>query len=106
MMILFIAAIVFFITHVILIFTSFGKRGYQPLRYFWSHSTLWIAGILLSVLLWTYSGSGVSAAADAFDTPLKKTLPVIIAFALSLIAHAVVKFLVMPHYSAGAKGGR
>ncbi len=103
MLTLLFAAVLFFVAHLILIFTSFGKRGYHPYKYFWSHGTLWLAGILVSILLFNYSGKGVSSMADVFDTPFKKILPVLVAFALSLIAHAVVKFLVLPGYSSGSR---
>ncbi|MBC8035213.1 MAG: hypothetical protein H7Y03_13770 [Chitinophagaceae bacterium] len=96
MILLLLASLGFFIAHILLIFTSFGKKGYQPQKYFWSHSTLWLAGIILSIALWKYSGKQEAVAINAFDTPFKKTLPVIVAFTLSLIAHLVVKFLVLP----------
>ncbi|PWV47620.1 hypothetical protein [Chitinophaga sp. S165] len=96
-------ALLFFIAHVILLFTSFGKNGYQKMRYFYSHLTLWICGGLLFLLAVLYTGKNVSAILDVFDTPVKQLLIPGVVVVLSLTAHTIVRFLVMPKYQLGKK---
>lgn len=95
-----ILALVFFLAHVVLLFTSFGKSGYQKTRYFYSHVTLWVCGGLLYTLATLYSGKGVSTLLDVFDTPVKRLMIVGMFLLLSFVAHNVVKWLVMPKYTA------
>ena len=91
-------AAIFFVAHVFLLFTSFGKSGYNRKKYLWSHLTLWITGILLFVAARLYAGTGQSPVIDVFDTPLKQGLILVVALALSAAAHTIVKLLVMPKY--------
>ncbi|HVI46450.1 MAG TPA: hypothetical protein VM802_16360 [Chitinophaga sp.] len=92
-------AVLFFVAHVYLLFTSFGKKGFQKTKYLWSHITLWITGIIASVLTMLYAGKSVSGVIDVFDTPAKSALLIVLALALSLIAHSIVKMLVLPKYT-------
>ena len=96
-------ALVFFIAHVFLLFTSFGKNGYQKLRYFYSHLTLWISGGLLFLLAVLYAGKNEVAILDVFDTPGKQLLIPGIVVVLSLVAHTIVHFLVIPKYQLDKK---
>jgi hypothetical protein len=94
-----ILALVFFLAHVVLLFTSFGKNGYQKTRYLYSHVTLWVCGGLLFTLATLYSGTGVSTLLDVFDTPVKRIMIVVAFLLLSLLAHNIVRLLVMPKYN-------
>jgi TM2 domain-containing membrane protein YozV len=94
-----ILALVFFIAHVVLLFTSFGKNGYQKTRYLYSHVTLWVCGAILFVLASMYAGKQVSGILDVFDTPFKQLLIIGVVLLLSLTAHTIVRFLVMPKYN-------
>lgn len=96
-------ALVFFIAHVMLLFTSFGKSGYRKLRYFYSHLTLWISGGLLFLLAVLYAGKSESSILDVFDTPGKQMLIPGIVVVLSLAAHTIVHFLVIPKYQLEKK---
>lgn len=96
-------ALLFFIAHVFLLFTSFGKNGYQKLRYFYSHLTLWISGGLLFLLAVLYAGKNEVAILDVFDTPGKQLLIPGIVVVLSLVAHTIVHFLVIPKYQLDKK---
>jgi uncharacterized membrane protein HdeD (DUF308 family) len=87
-----------FLVHVILLFTSFGDAAVKWRRYFWSHITLWITGLLGTIITWTYAGKDVSPVIDVFDTPFKQSLPLITALGLSLLAHSIVRLLVLPRY--------
>ncbi len=91
-------AVVFFLAHVILLFTSFGKKGFQKQKYLWSHITLWITGALAGLIAVMFAGKGVSSVIDVFDTPGKAALLLLIALALSGAAHSIVKLLVLPKY--------
>lgn len=91
-------AALFFVAHVILLFTSFGKNGYQKGRYFYSHLTLWVSGALLFLLALLYSGKQVSPVLDVFDTLGKQALILALVVGLSLIAHTVVRTFVIPRY--------
>lgn len=91
-------ALVFFVAHVILLFTSFGKNGYQKKRYFYSHLTLWIAGILLFVMAALYAGKQVSPILDVFDTVGKQALILGAVVVLSFTAHTIVRYLVIPRF--------
>lgn len=93
-----IGAAIFFVAHVLLLFTSFGKAGYSRKKYLWSHITLWICGILLLVSAQLYAGKGVSPILDVFDTRAKQLLIPGVVIVLSIAAHTIVKLLVMPKY--------
>ncbi|MBO9728825.1 MAG: hypothetical protein J7623_09330 [Chitinophaga sp.] len=95
-------AAVFFLAHVFLLFTSFGKAGFQKQKYLWSHITLWITGALATLIAIMYAGKSVSGVLDVFDTPGKAALLLLIAFALSGAAHSIVKLLVLPKYQKTA----
>jgi hypothetical protein len=97
--ILAVLAIVFFVAHVFLLFTSFGEKGFQKRKYFWSHATLWICGVIVFAMASLFAGQGVSAIADVFDTPIKRMLILAVVAALSLVAHTVVRLLVLPKFS-------
>ena len=90
------AAIVFFIAHVALLLASFPGSGFATSRYFFSHLTLWITGIVVFVLALLYSGSNKSGFLDYFDTPFKKAMILVVTLALSLIAHSIVRYMVLP----------
>jgi len=96
-------ALVFFLAHVVLLFTSFGKKGYQKTRYLYSHVTLWICGGILFTLASLYSGKGVSTLLDVFDTPSKRVLIVGVFLLLSFVAHNIVRWLVMPKYNVNKR---
>ena len=90
------ASIVLFITHVALLVMSFPKSELAQSRYFYSHLTLWLTGLTVFILAWLYSGSGQSSFLDYFDSPLKKMMILIFTLALSLVAHSIVRLLVLP----------
>jgi hypothetical protein len=87
-----------FLTHVILLFTSFGDAAVRWRRYFWSHITLWITGLLGTIITWAYAEKEISPVIDVFNTPFKQSLPLIVALGLSLLAHSIVRLLVLPRY--------
>lgn len=93
---LIIIAAVFFIAHVILLLASFSGDQLLSNRYFYSHLTLWITGITVFVLALLYSGANRSGFLDYFDTPFKKGMILMATLALSLIAHSIVRFVVLP----------
>jgi hypothetical protein len=92
-------AALFFVAHVYLLFTSFGKSGFQKQKYLWSHITLWITGGLAFLIALLFAGKSVSSVIDVFDTPAKAALLLLLAFGLSAIAHTIVKTLVLPRYT-------
>jgi hypothetical protein len=98
-----ILALVFFIAHVVLLFTSFGKNGYQKTKYLYSHVTLWICGAILFLLASLYAGKGVSPLLDVFDTPLKQLLIIGVVALLSLTAHTIVRYLIRPKYQVNKR---
>lgn len=91
-----IAAGAFFIAHVSLLLASFGQGRFYTVRYFLSHVTLWVTGFLVFFLALLFQGKGISAFLDYFDTPVKKAMILVGAVVLSLVAHSIVKFLVLP----------
>lgn len=93
-----ILAALFFVAHVYLLFTSFGKSGFQKQKYLWSHITLWITGGIACLIAILFAGKSVSSAIDVFDTPGKASLLIVIALVLSAVAHSIVKLLVLPKY--------
>ncbi|PZF74251.1 hypothetical protein [Taibaiella soli] len=95
-----ILALGLFIAHVILLFTSFPQKGFQRSRYFYSHLTLWLTGIIVFGLTTLYSGDGQSVLLDYFDTPVKKIMILVVTLILSITAHLIVKTLVLPKKKA------
>lgn len=93
---------VFFLAHVYLLFTSFGKTGFQKQKYLWSHITLWITGGLAALIALLFAGKSVSSVIDVFDTPGKAAILLLIALVLSGAAHSIVKLLVLPKYQKAA----
>lgn len=91
-------ALVFFVAHVILLFTSFGKNGYQKKRYFYSHLTLWIAGVLVFLMTALFAGKQVSPILDVFDTIGKQALILGGVVVLSLTAHTICRYLIIPRF--------
>ncbi|MBW8685316.1 hypothetical protein [Chitinophaga rhizophila] len=98
-----ILAVLFFVAHVVLLFTSFGKNGYQKKRYFYSHLTLWISGALVFLLAMLFAGTNTSTILDVFDTPGKQLLILGLVVVLSFTAHTIVRLLVIPKYQLGSK---
>ncbi|XZF15683.1 hypothetical protein ACTHGU_06065 [Chitinophagaceae bacterium MMS25-I14] len=94
--ILSLAAVCFFIAHVLLLVASFAGRAFLPKRYFYSHLTLWITGIIVFVLALMYSGTNQSGFLDYFDTPMKKGMILIVTLGLSLVAHTIVTLFIKP----------
>ena len=91
-----IAASVFFIAHVSLLLSSFGKGRFYSVRYFLSHVTLWVTGFLVFFLALLFQGKGISPFLDYFDTPVKKGMILVGAAFLSLVAHSIIKYMVLP----------
>ena len=94
--ILIIATCIFFIAHVALLLAAFPQSELARTRYFYSHLTLWITGVLVFLLTILYSGSGRSGFLDYFDTTTKRAMILIFTVALSFAAHLIVKFVVVP----------
>jgi len=95
------AAILFFILHVGFLLTSFPGGGFNKKRYFISHLTLWLTGLLVFGLATLFAGKGVSAFLDYFDTATKKVMILAAALILSLVAHTIVKKWVLPTRRTG-----
>lgn len=93
---LLLAAAAFFIAHVGLLITSFTGPQFGTTRYFYSHLTLWITGLIVFSLAILYKGTGQSQFLDYFNTPQKLAMILVGTAALSLVAHCIVKFLVLP----------
>ncbi|WP_183557528.1 hypothetical protein [Mucilaginibacter sp. SP1R1] len=91
-----IAAIFFFITHVALLVASFTGSKFASSRYFYSHLTLWLTGIIIFVLAIAYSGTNQSQFLDYFNTTLRRVMILVATVALSLVAHSIVTLLVLP----------
>jgi hypothetical protein len=91
-----ISAAVLFIAHVVLLLISFPNYQLARSRYFYSHATLWLTGLVVFVLAWLYSHTGQSAMLTYFDTPMKKATILAFTFGLSLVAHGIVTFVVLP----------
>ncbi|MDN3580807.1 hypothetical protein [Mucilaginibacter flavus] len=90
------AAIIFFIAHVSLLVASFTGPKFAKSRYFYSHLTLWLTGLSLFVAAILFSGTGQSQFLDYFDSSLKKVMILVVTFALSLTAHSIIIYLVLP----------
>lgn len=89
-------AVAFFVAHVILLFTSFNNAKLKAPRYFYSHLTLWLTGLTVFALAFLYSGTNQSGFLDYFNTPVKKSYILVFTFGLSLVAHCLVTFVVLP----------
>jgi hypothetical protein len=85
-----------FLAHVVLLFTAFPNSQLARRRYFYSHLTLWLTGATIIVLSLLYSGTGRSGFLDYFDSSLKKVMIIGFTLALSLVAHIIVRLLVLP----------
>jgi len=94
--ILIFATFIFFIAHVALLLAAFPQSKLARARYFYSHLTLWITGILVFSLAVLYSGSGRSSFLDYFDTATKKAMILVFTVALSVVAHLIVSLLILP----------
>lgn len=92
---LFSLAALFFLSHVVLLVASFPPGRFAATRYFWSHATLWLTGMLLFLLTLIYGGDDRSGFVDYFDTPLKKGMILLVTALLSLTAHAIVKRFIL-----------
>lgn len=93
---LILAAVAFFIAHVGFLIASFTGPQFGSRRYFYSHLTLWVTGVIIFLLAILYTGKGQSQFLDYFNTPTKLAMILVATAALSLVAHCVVKFLVLP----------
>lgn len=93
---LLIAAIVLFVTHVVLLLMSFRGGALVNTRYFYSHFTLWLTGLCVFILALQYGGKGLSGFLDYFDSPVKLGIILLFTLALSLTAHLIVKKVVLP----------
>lgn len=93
---LILAALIFFIAHVALLVLSFTGPQFGKSRYFYSHLMLWVTGVIIFLLAILYSGTKESQFLDYFNTPVKKMMILVVTGAVSLLAHCIVKFLVLP----------
>lgn len=89
-------AVILFIAHVVLLFTSFSNACLIPPRYFYSHLTLWLTGLTVFALATLYSGTNQSGFLDYFNTWMRRSYILVFIFGLSLVAHCIVTFLVLP----------
>ncbi|WP_345949289.1 hypothetical protein ABDD95_20810 [Mucilaginibacter sp. PAMB04274] len=94
--ILMILAAVLFVAHVVLLLASFSRTAFSRRRYFYSHLTLWLTGICVFVLAWQFRGQQISGFLDYFNTLGRLILILIFTAALSLAAHLIVKFAILP----------
>ena len=95
------SAIVLFVAHVGFLLASFRRSGFSGRRYFYSHLTLWLTGICVFVLAWLYSGKNVSGFLDYFNSINRLLLILGFTVALSLVAHLIVRYLVLPVWQKG-----
>jgi len=93
---LWIVAAGLFLAHVVLLFTSFPNAVLARKRYFYSHLTLWLTGVTIFTLAVLCAGTGHSAFLDYFNSPLKKGMIIGFTLALSLVAHTIVRLVVLP----------
>ncbi|GAB3920470.1 hypothetical protein [Mucilaginibacter myungsuensis] len=100
--ILTIIASALFLAHVILLVLSFKGSALEKTRYFYSHLTLWLTGIVVFALAGLYQGTGRSGVLDNFDSLQKQVYILVFTFALSLVAHLLVTYVVLP--LVGRKG--
>ncbi|WCT14506.1 hypothetical protein [Mucilaginibacter jinjuensis] len=89
-------AVLLFVAHVVLLIASFVGPKFGSSRYFYSHLTLWLTGITVCILAVLYSGEHRSGFLDYFNTPSRVVMIIVFTFALSLVAHGIVKFIVLP----------
>jgi hypothetical protein len=89
-------ALILFVAHVVLLIASFVGPKFGSSRYFYSHLTLWLTGVTVCILAVLYGGEHRSGVLDYFDTPVKLAMIIVFTFALSLVAHCIVKFIVLP----------
>jgi len=94
--ILIIATCIFFIAHLALLLASFPQSELARTRYFYSHLTLWITGVLVFSMAVLYSGKGQSGFLDYFDTTASKLMILVFTAGLSFVAHVIVMRLVVP----------
>jgi len=90
------AALIFFIAHVALLLTAFPGAELARTRYFYSHLTLWLTGALVFSLALLYSGTRRSSFLDYFNDSSKKVLILVFTLSLSLVAHLIVRLIVLP----------
>src|ERR1700744_1922447 len=90
------AAVVLFVLHVAFLLASFRRTGFSGRRYFISHLTLWLTGLVVFALAWLYSGHQVSSFLDYFSTPGRLFAILGFTAGLSLVAHLIVRFAVLP----------
>jgi hypothetical protein len=90
------AAGALFIAHVGLLLASFSRSGFSNRRYFYSHLTLWLTGICVFVLAWLFHGRQMSGFLDYFGTASKLAFILVFTAALSLIAHLLIRLVVLP----------
>jgi hypothetical protein len=90
------AALLLFITHVALLIASFTGTKFATSRYFYSHLTLWLTGGVIFLAALIYSGTNQSGFLDYFSTPLRKGMILVVTFAVSLVAHSIVSYGVLP----------
>ncbi len=89
-------ALILFVAHVVLLIASFVGPKFGSSRYFYSHLTLWLTGVTVFILALLYSGEHRSGFLDYFNTPVKLAMIIVFTFSLSLVAHCIVKFIVLP----------
>lgn len=96
--VLLVLALLFFIAHVALLFTSFRKDSYNKRRYAWSHYTLWICGAIVYAAAVLYAREDNSL--GIFNSTAKQLLILVTVVVLSIVAHTIVRLLVLPKYKA------
>jgi len=92
-------ALILFLLHVILLLAAFPNAELARKRYFYSHLTLWLTGIVVLIMAILYRGTGRSGFFDYFDTTLKIVMIPVFTAALSFVAHLIVKSVVLPMMS-------
>ncbi|MBS1566243.1 MAG: hypothetical protein JST39_17800 [Bacteroidetes bacterium] len=85
-----------FVAHLALMLLSFSGGRFHPRRYFYSHLTLWMTGLFLFAAVWLYEGEKLSAFLDYFDTTTSKLMVLVATVGVSLLAHIIVRKLVLP----------
>lgn len=93
-----------FVAHVALLLAAFRRSGFSNRRYFYSHLTLWLTGLCVFCLAWQFNGQQVSGFLDYFNTTSRLLLILAFTAALSLVAHLIVKYLVLPAWSKSSQG--
>ncbi|QHS55965.1 hypothetical protein GWR56_10615 [Mucilaginibacter sp. 14171R-50] len=90
------AASVLFALHVILLLGSFSRKKVLAKRYFYSHVSLWLAGIAVFALATICHGTQRSGFLDFFDTTFRRIMILGFTLFLSAVAHVIVRLLVLP----------